>query len=87
MNDFIYPLAKDTIDDLDVYSLCDWLRSFSRLTKDKLTVQFEHEWANYIGSKYACFVNSGSSANLLMIYAAKLMVEKKSLNSGRYCCS
>ena len=42
----------------------------NRLTKSKLTTTFENEFANWIGSKHAVFVNSGSSANLLMVAAA-----------------
>jgi len=33
-------------------------------------LEFEKEWSKYIGTKYSLFCNSGSSANLLMIYAA-----------------
>lgn len=33
----------------------------------RVTEQFEHEFASYIGKKYGVFVNSGSSANLLAI--------------------
>tara|TARA_R100000008_G_scaffold21543_1_gene11349 strand:+ start:27942 stop:29102 length:1161 start_codon:yes stop_codon:yes gene_type:complete len=65
-----YPLAKETINNEDVDALCDWLRSYPRLTKGELTWQVEEQWANYIGTKHAVFNNSGSSANLLMIYAA-----------------
>ena len=65
-----FPLAKETIDNKDIDALCDWLKSYPRLTKGDLTLQLEQEWADYIGTKYAVFCNSGSSANLLMIYAA-----------------
>jgi CDP-6-deoxy-D-xylo-4-hexulose-3-dehydrase len=65
-----YPLAKETINEEDVNALCDWLKSYPRLTKGELTLQVEKEWAKYIGTKHAVFNNSGSSANLLMIYTA-----------------
>jgi len=65
-----FPLAKETINGDDIDALCDWLQEYPRLTKGDLTIQFEKEWAEYIGTKYAVFCNSGSSANLLMIYAA-----------------
>jgi len=65
-----YPLAKETINNEDIDALCDWLKSYPRLTKGELTWQVEKAWADYIGTKYAVFNNSGSSANLLMIYAA-----------------
>ena len=65
-----YPLAKETINEEDVNALCEWLKSYPRLTKGNLTVQVEKDWAEYIGTKYAVFNNSGSSANLLMVAAA-----------------
>ena len=65
-----YPLAKETINDEDVNALCDWLKSYPRLTKGQLTWQVEEDWAGYIGTEYSVFNNSGSSANLLMVAAA-----------------
>ena len=65
-----YPLAKETINNQDINALCDWLKTYPRLTKSDLTWQVEDEWAKFIGTKHAVFNNSGSSANLLMIYAA-----------------
>jgi len=67
-----YPLAKETINEEDINALCDWLKSYPRLTKGELTCEVEEKWAKYIGTKYALFNNSGSSANLLMIYAAMM---------------
>ncbi|MAF42562.1 MAG: aminotransferase DegT [Parcubacteria group bacterium] len=66
-----YPLAKETINDEDIDALCKWLKSYPRLTKGQLTWDVERDWAEYIGTEYAVFNNSGSSANLLMIAAAK----------------
>ena len=62
-------LADQTIEDYELDSLSEWLASKPILTKNKLTIEFERKFSNYIGSKYSIFVNSGSSANLLMIYA------------------
>ena len=66
-----YPLAKETINDEDIDALCKWLKSYPRLTKGQLTWDVKRDWAEYIGTEYAVFNNSGSSANLLMIAAAK----------------
>tara|TARA_R110001592_G_scaffold60133_4_gene182824 strand:+ start:4192 stop:5379 length:1188 start_codon:yes stop_codon:yes gene_type:complete len=66
-----YPLAKETITEVEIKNLIEWLKGYPRLTKGELTVEFEKKWAEYIGTKYSVFVNSGSSANLLMIYALK----------------
>ncbi len=43
-----------------------------QLTKGPVTLEFEKQWASWIGTKYAVFCNSGSSANLLMAHAALL---------------
>jgi CDP-6-deoxy-D-xylo-4-hexulose-3-dehydrase len=43
----------------------------NRLTKGKETLSFEVEFGKYLGSDYAVFVNSGSSANLLVAAALK----------------
>jgi CDP-6-deoxy-D-xylo-4-hexulose-3-dehydrase len=72
-------LVQDTIDNKDINLLIKWLKTYPRLTKGPLTLQFEDKFAKWIGSKYSVFVNSGSSANLLMIYA--LMASNKLKNN------
>ncbi len=64
-----YYLAEDTIDHSDIDMLAAWLKSYPRLTKDRLTLEFEEKWSRWLGRKYSVFLNSGSSANLLMYYA------------------
>lgn len=66
------PLVKDTISQEELLALSDWLRTFPRLTKGELTLKFEEKWSEWQGCKYSVFVNSGSSANLLMFYALLL---------------
>jgi CDP-6-deoxy-D-xylo-4-hexulose-3-dehydrase len=63
------PLQRDTINDADIDRLIEWLKTYPRLTKGKVTLEFEQKWAKWLGTKYSVFVNSGSSANLLMLYA------------------
>ena len=70
MKEIKFPLAKETINEKDINALCEWLKTYPRLTKGDLTLKVEEDWANYIGTKYAVFNNSGSSANLLMVAAA-----------------
>lgn len=64
-------LAENTFTKEDIQSICDWLQSdpMPRLTKGDLTLEYEKKYAEYVGTKYAVFCNSGSSANLLMIQA------------------
>jgi len=62
-------LVEDTIDAQDIDKLIEWLRTYPRLTKGPLTIEFEKKFSEWVGTKYSVFVNSGSSANLLMLYA------------------
>jgi len=63
------PLVKDTIDKQDIQDLIQWLETYPHLTKGKLTLEYEEKWSKYLGCKHSLFVNSGSSANLLMLYS------------------
>ncbi|MDA0996374.1 MAG: aminotransferase class V-fold PLP-dependent enzyme [Proteobacteria bacterium] len=64
-----YALAQDTISKNEVVSLTKWLLKGNQLTKGKLTIEFEKKFSKFINSKYSIFVNSGSSANLLILSA------------------
>lgn len=64
-----YKLAEDTIDEDDLKDLIDWLETNPWLTQNELVREFEETWADWLGTEHATFVNSGSSANLLMYYA------------------
>ena len=66
--DYKYPLGNAPIDNDDIDKLIEWLQTYPRLTMGPLTKKFEFEWAKYIGTKRSIFLNSGSSANLMMIY-------------------
>jgi CDP-6-deoxy-D-xylo-4-hexulose-3-dehydrase len=67
-----YYLAEDTIDNADIDALAAWLKTYPRLTKGPLTLEFEKKWSDWVGVKHTVFNNSGSSANLLMYYALLL---------------
>lgn len=58
-----------SIDELD--SLANWIKTNPRLTKGELTEKFESNFSHYIKKKYSVFVNSGSSANLLIALSLK----------------
>ena len=73
------PLAKNTINEKDIDTLIDWLKGHPRLTQGEVTLKFEKMWSDFIGCKHSVFVNSGSSANLLMFY---LLIESGVLNTG-----
>ena len=56
-----YPLAKETINEEDIDALCEWLRSYPRLTKGDLTWEVEEKWAKYIGTKNFGITSSGTA--------------------------
>lgn len=68
-------LAQDTILQSDLDALADWIRTNPKLTKGDLTVEVEKKFANLVGAEFAVFVNSGSSANLMMLYTLKQFTE------------
>jgi CDP-6-deoxy-D-xylo-4-hexulose-3-dehydrase len=70
-------LIQDTIDNHDIDQLIDWLSTYPRLTKGPVTYEFEEAWSAWLGCKHSVFVNSGSSANLLMIYCLKILNKLK----------
>lgn len=65
-------LVKDTISKAEIDSLIVWLQNYPKLTKGELTEEFESKWSRWLGRRYSVFLNSGSSANLAMLYALKL---------------
>ena len=62
-------LVTDTINNQDIDSLISWLKTYPRLTKGELTPKFEDKWSSWLGTHHSVFCNSGSSANLLMLWA------------------
>jgi CDP-6-deoxy-D-xylo-4-hexulose-3-dehydrase len=68
LKDLKIKLVQDTINQEDISELINWLSTNPKLTKGPLTIEFEHLFSKWIGSNYSVFVNSGSSANLLMFY-------------------
>lgn len=71
-------LVKNTITNEEIDYLIEWLKTYPQLTKGKLTEEFEKKWSEWLGCKYSVYVNSGSSANLAMIYS--LLVSGKLKN-------
>ena len=63
-----YPLASSSWDQLEIDSMQRVINS-GHFSMGKEVSEFEKIFAEFIGSKYAVMVNSGSSANLLMVAA------------------
>jgi len=64
-----YPLATETWDQAELDAIARVVDS-RRFTMGPEVKTFEEQFAAYFGSRYAVMVNSGSSANLLMLAAA-----------------
>ena len=62
-------LVNDTINNSDIDQLINWLKTYPRLTKGQLTIDLENKWSKWLGTNHSIFCNSGSSANLLMLWA------------------
>ena len=75
-----YPLASLSWDDKEISAGMEVLKS-GYYTMGPLVSEFEECFSSFIGSKYAVFCNSGSSANLLAI-AACLYNPEIDLNIG-----
>ena len=61
-----YKLAEGTIDVKDYQIMIDFIKKKKTLTQSLNTKKFEKKFSEYLGRKYSVFVNSGSSANLLI---------------------
>ena len=66
--DLPYPLAADTFGPEEISAAKEVLDS-GRLTMGQRVLGFERNFAGWVGAAHAVMVNSGSSANLLMVDA------------------
>tara|TARA_B100001093_G_scaffold313169_1_gene298845 strand:+ start:14071 stop:15246 length:1176 start_codon:yes stop_codon:yes gene_type:complete len=71
-----YPLASSSWGEEEINALEKVIAS-GNFTMGPITLEFEKAFSDYIGSKFTVMVNSGSSANLLMI--ASLFFSKNTL--------
>ena len=78
---YFYPLLDSAFSKEDLISGIKVLVS-GQITMSKKTKDFEKEFANKLGVKYALMVNSGSSANLLAAFAACNPLRKNRFKPG-----
>ena len=62
-----WPLQENVVSDDQLELLVEFIRSTKRFTQYEKVFEFESLFAKWNGSKYAVFVNSGSSANFLLL--------------------
>ncbi len=75
-----YSLTADSWDNKELLAINKVVKS-NRFTMGKNVKKFENNFSKYIGSNYSVMVNSGSSANLLMV-AALFYSKKFNLKRG-----
>jgi len=75
-----FPLASSTWDEEEINAIHEITESGS-FTMGKKVEEYENNFADFFGSKYAVMTNSGSSANLIMV-AALLMSNKNDIKRG-----
>lgn len=67
MNNFKWPLNNSSFTLLDRAKISAFILNKDNFwTQGKYVNQFEHKFRDFVGSKYAVFVSSGSTANTLM---------------------
>ena len=74
MKNIKYNLASDSWGEDEINAIHQVIKS-NRYTMGPKVKEFEMKFAEYFNSKYALMVNSGSTANLLMV--ASLVLSKK----------
>ena len=72
-NKLFWKLQENALTGADLNALLKFIRRTDRFTQGPVIREFEQAYATWQGSKYAVMVNSGSSANLLLINAVKEM--------------
>ena len=76
-----YPLSLNTWNKKEKKAIQDVINS-NHFTMGKKVIEFEKKFAKKFNSKYAVMVNSGSSANLLILNI--FYCQKQDLNSLKY---
>ena len=72
----IYPLALDNWDAAEKTAMEDVINS-GRFTMGSKVKEFEELISDYFGNKHTIMLNSGSSANLVMLTALKIIYGSK----------
>lgn len=72
-NPYFWKLQEGILESKDIEVLVDFIRTTERFTQFKKVREFEEAWSSWQGNKYSVYVNSGSSANLVMLRLMKDM--------------
>ncbi len=69
--EYIWKLQENVVDNSCIDILTRFIKTTKRYTQFVEVKKFETEWSSWQGCKYSIFVNSGSSANLVILDALK----------------
>jgi CDP-6-deoxy-D-xylo-4-hexulose-3-dehydrase len=72
-----WKLQDECLRDTDLEELIEFIRHSPRFTQFEKVREFENKFSQWLGTEYSVFVNSGSSANLLLIGALKELMHWK----------
>jgi CDP-6-deoxy-D-xylo-4-hexulose-3-dehydrase len=64
-----WPLMQNSINANQKQAMIEFIKETDRFTNGEKVRDFEEQWAAWEGTNYALFVNSGGSANLLLLDA------------------
>ena len=64
-------MTNNAITDEQRKELADFVLNTDKFTQGKYVKEFENAWCEWQGCIFSVFVNSGSSANLLLVQAIK----------------
>jgi len=67
----MWKLQENILEEVDKKFLVDFINSTNRFTQFEKVKKFESDWSKWQGCFYTTFVNSGSSADLIMLDAVK----------------
>ena len=67
----LWKLQEDILEPVDLDELVDFIRTTTRFTQFVKVRAFEEAWSRWQGCRHSVFVNSGSSANLVMLNVMK----------------
>lgn len=67
----MWKLQENVYGKKDLLAFSNYLKKSKKLTQGNKVHEFENKFSSWNQTKYSIFVNSGSSANLLMVYSAK----------------
>ena len=77
MQEYSWPLMENTMTLSDRLSMAKFCLFSDRFTNGPKVREFEKKWAEWVGSKHALYVSSGSTANYLLLAAVKKYTDLK----------